>query len=230
MTLLRDWQFDLNADHILRAQGADPVAIRSRKPRLVEIAERALVDGLPLIEPAVVYRQFKVKSVQHERILLAEDGVLAGKLIASQLAPAKHIVVMICTIGDALERFSLETMNDDPAYGFALYGLGSAAVEMLATRACRYFGGQAKTRGWESTVPLSPGMEGWPADQGQAQIFKLIDGREAGVTLSAGGMMYPRKSLSQVIGLGEDVDANARVCDFCAQRYTCRYQDQYAHS
>ncbi len=228
MPVLKEWNIQIDVDRILTAQGADPAVIRARNPNLVAVTERALAEGLPLIEPVVAYRQLKIKKVNHERLILSEDGTLSGKTIGRVLAPAQQVVVMVCTIGSLLENFSSAVLPTDPVYGLALDSLGSAAVETLVVSACAYFGNQAAALGMQATIPLNPGMEGWPAERGQMEIFKLLDPAEAGVRLTPSGMMIPQKSLSLVIGLGEEVGSQGRVCDYCSLRATCRYQDQYA--
>jgi hypothetical protein len=79
----------------------------------------------------------------------------------------------------------------------------------------------------EATIPLSPGMIGWPVSVGQSQIFSLMDARDVGVTLSSSTMMIPRKSLSMVLGFGAEINQRGRTCDYCHMRETCRYQDHY---
>ena len=73
----------------------------------------------------------------------------------------------------------------------------------------------------------NPGMIGWPVPEGQAQIFALVDAGEAGVHLTEGGMMVPRKSLSLVLGEGAGLEAAGSACAFCSLQATCRYQDHY---
>jgi hypothetical protein len=73
-------------------------------------------------------------------------------------------------------------------------------------------------------------MEGWPVDQGQDEIFSLIDSKAVGVTLTPSHLMLPRKSLSMVIGVGEDILTQGTTCDYCSMKDTCRYQDHYAAS
>jgi len=109
-------------------------------------------------------------------------------------------------------------------YGLALDGVGSAAVEALATAACRHFAAEAAAEGMRTTVPLNPGMVGWPVPEGQAQIFAILDGSEIGVTLTADHLMMPIKSLSMVIGVGLQVDTQGRPCDFCTMAEVCRYR------
>lgn len=228
MPLLNDVDLNnIDIDQILRSQAADPAEIRERSPRLVEIAQRALDEGLPLIEPHVAYRELRVKSLNHERLLLSGGGTLTGKLIAKQLGPAREVVVMVCTIGELLEKYASAVLPVDPSFGLALDALGSAAIENLVVAACAYFGTQAKSRDMQATIPLNPGMQGWPVDRGQQQIFALIDPAEAGVRLTSSGMMIPQKSLSLVIGFGEDVGEGGRICDYCSIRNNCRYQETY---
>ena len=226
--ILRDWRLDIDADMVLRGQGADPAAIRARQPRLVEMAERALNEGLSLIEPAVACRELPVVRLRHEALTLAGGAQLTGALIAQHLASAGRVALIVCTIGQALERRIAQTMRDEPAYALALDGFGSAAVEALGVAACALVEQQAGRDGWHTSLPLSPGMVGWPVDVGQWQIFSLVDTASIGVTLTEGAQMLPRKSISIVMGIGRTPFSEGRVCDFCALRETCRYQDHYA--
>lgn len=228
MPVLTAWDLKIDVDQIIAAQGADPAVLRARSPNLVAVAERALAEGMPLIEPVVAYRELRVKKVSHERLLLSGDGLLTGKTIGQVLATAEKVVIMVCSIGSLLENFSSAVLPSDPVYGLALDSLGSAAIEALVIAACSYFGEQAAAQGMQATIPLNPGLEGWPVDRGQKEIFALVDPAEAGITLTSSGMMIPQKSLSSVIGLGEEVGSEGRVCDYCSLRATCRYQDQYA--
>jgi len=228
MQTLRDWNLVLDVDHVLMGQGADPKAVRERSPYLVEIAQRALVEGQSLLEPLVIYRHLAVQGLKHERLLLTGEATLIGPLIAQHLALAEQVVVILCTIGDGLENHISEVLTTDPSYGFALDGLGSAAVEALAADACNYFGEQAAAEGMERTIPFNPGMVGWPVEEGQKQIFDIFNDCEIDIKLTSSGMMIPRKSISMVLGLGADLTSTGRACDYCNMRETCCYQDHYA--
>ena len=230
MAILLNWELELDADAVLRGQGADPAAIRQRRPQLAELAEKALADGMKMIRPQVLVERLAVKSLEHQKLNLEGGASLSGEFLAQHLAPAEELVVVVCTIGREIEARTGDVMGDDVLYGLALYGVGSAAVEALANAACRQVEIEAAGRGLETTIPLSPGMIGWPVEEGQAQIFKLVDASHIGIELFPGGMMQPLKSLSMVIGLGREIGAQGRTCDYCAMRETCRYQDHYEAS
>lgn len=226
MPTLGGLEIAFDADAVLRGQGADPAVLRQRSPDLVQLAEQALQEGLPLLEPQVAYRRCAVEQMRHERLLLEGGGFLSGSLIAQHLGGAREVIVLVCTVGAALEEYASEVMRDDILRGLALDGVGSAATEALANAACLHFEREAQAAGLQTSIPLSPGMLGWTVDEGQPQIFSLIDGGEIGVTLTESAVMIPRKSLSMVLGIGPQMVAG-RTCDFCTLRETCRYQEHY---
>lgn len=230
MPLLPEIRLDINIDHVIRAQGADPEIIRGRNPQLVKVAKLALEQGYPLLEPQVLYKEFKVASLRHETLNFAEGGELKGKLIAQHLNSAESVIIMLCTVGMKLEKESAGLITSDPVAGLALEGLGSAAVEILANSACNYFEQVAAEKALGTTIPLSPGMIGWPVDQGQPQIFSLLDAEQIDVRLTPSHLMLPRKSLTLAIGIGANVLAEGTSCDYCNLKETCQYQDHYAAS
>ncbi len=226
-TIVRDWQLNIDVDMVLRGQGADAAIVRQRRPRLVEIAERAIAEGSALIDPAVVYRVMPVVSVRHECMTLANGSQLTGSLVAQQLAAAQQVALIICTIGDALDQRIAALMWTDPAYALALDGFGSAAVDALGAAMCARLEDEAARDGQCTSVPLSPGMIGWPVEVGQLQVFSLLDADGIGLTLNDSAQMIPRKSTSMIVGLSRTLFGEGRPCDFCALRATCRYQNQY---
>jgi hypothetical protein len=222
--VMRDIQLNIDADLVLRGQGADPAIIRARKPRLVEMAERAVQEGAALIEPAAIYRFAPIETMKHERLILADGAPLSGSLIAQHLSPAHYIALIVCTIGAALDERIAALMPRDPAYALALDGYGSAAAEALGTELCARLEHDASRTGHCTSVPISPGMLGWPVEVGQPQIFGNLDAETIGVTLNDSAQMIPRKSISLVLGFAPTPFAAGVPCDFCALRHTCRYQ------
>jgi len=227
---MRKWQIaDLNitVDGVLRGQGADPEIIRSRSPRLFEISEKALAESKHLLVPQVLDKELEVIGFSHDRLQLNEDKKISGSLVSGHLAGAKYISAAVCTVGAKIDEYASEVMKEDLVLGLAIDGVGSAAVEALANAVCKEMELDAAARGYESTIPLSPGMIGWGVEDGQPLIFGLLDPAEIGVKLTPSFMMTPRKSLSMIMGIGPGINSGERICDYCAMRETCRYQDHY---
>jgi hypothetical protein len=224
----RDWQLEYDVDDVLRGQAADPAVARARRPLLVKYAERALANGRGLIEPAVLSRRLRVEGVRHERLLLEDGHRLSGPLAVEHLAAAEYVIFMLCTVGHALGRAAIQESSTSLAYALALDSVGSAAVTALGTAACDAIHTEAVAAGLETTLPLSPGMEGMPVDPGQREIFAMIDSSEVGVVLTPSLGMIPTKSVTMVLGVGEKVATPGGPCDYCALRDTCRQRISWA--
>ncbi len=234
MPVLKQWEFSLTADDVLRSQGADPEVIKLRRPSLVKITENAIDRGIPLLQPQVLYEKYEVTGLVHERLELNGSPSnhrkphLSGQIIAQHLARSQAVIIMVCTIGSLLDEMVSSLFKVDPSLAVAMDGVGSAAVESLAIQACNYFENQVKDEGLNTTMPLNPGMVGWPVEQGQPEIFTLLDSEEILVTLNESCMMSPNKSLSMVLGVGKDVSPVGSSCDYCSLKGVCKYQDHYA--
>jgi hypothetical protein len=218
----------IDVDAVLRVQGADPGDIRRRNPGLMQVAQRALDEALPLLKPRVLYQRLPVGGLRHEQLDLPHGKRLHGALLAQHLAGADEVVLVLCTIGETLEKHASEIWKNDTVYSLALDGAGSASVEALANAVCASFEREAKEVGRRTSIPLSPGMVGWPIEEGQPQIFAILDPSEIDVRLTPSLLMIPRKSLTLVLGVGAKVIQSQRTCDYCSLKDTCRYQDHYA--
>jgi hypothetical protein len=224
MNIITDLQLSPVVDDILRGQGADPKLVRTGKPRLMVSAERALTEGSCLLHPVALTSEVLVRDHRHERILLEGGVSLTGPLVARHLAGAQRVVAAICTIGPDLENAVTHQLGEDPLYALALDGLGNAAVENLAQQVCGRIGEQVQAEGLQASTPLSPGNPEWPVEVGQPQIYSLLDPARAGIRLTSGGMMLPKKSISFIVGLGPAM-AQTNLCEVCSLKETCRYQN-----
>jgi hypothetical protein len=230
---MKKWQvadLEIDVDAVLRGQGADPEVIRQRSPRLIEIAEDALGIALDRLEPQVLVEEYEITGFSHDKLELINGKDLKGPLISGHLAGAKFVTIALCTVGSSIDELAAEIMEDDIVKGLAVDGVGSAAVEALANAVCREIEINAAAKGMETTIPLSPGMIGWGVEDGQPLIFNLADPSKHNIELTPHFLMVPRKSLSMIMGIGPNISSGARICDFCAMRETCRYQDHYEKS
>lgn len=230
MSVRTDWDLHVDVDAVLRGQGADPAVIRSRNQRLVKIAEQALEEGLPLVKPQVLFETFKIESVNRTEIKIAGGERLSGERLGQYLSGASELAVIICSIGFELEQYAAQVMETQVVRGLALYGVGSAAVEALANAVCYDLDLEARTRGLRSTIPLSPGMRGWPVEEGQSQVFSLVDATSINVRYLDNKFMLPLKSLSMVVGFGKEIQRQTIIGDYwdngVENKYRLNYEDR----
>jgi len=228
MELQENLDLIYDVDAVLRGQGADAAILRARRPGLVKVAEKAMQESFSLLLPKVIYQEYEVEGVLHERILLQGERKIDSKLLAQHLGGASRLIVILATIGEKLEEQVSKIWDADMVYALALDGAGSASVEALANAACLYFEKQAEQEKLEASIPFSPGMVDWSVRDGQPQIFNLLGEEGSIVNLTPSCIMIPQKSLTMIMGIGANLKSAGRACDFCSMRETCRYQDHYA--
>ncbi len=221
---LTDWQIELDVDSVLRSQGGDPAALRASNSRLAMIAEKAISESAHLIKPSVHQLRRKVMSYKHQILNLENGHTFSGSLISKHMAPAAEVVATIMTIGPDLETYAAQVIGRDAALGLALDAVGTAAIESLSHTICSHVETQARKVAQQTTIPINPGMIGWPVDQGQSQLFALWDDEHINVKLTDRYMMVPSKSLSMLIGVGQEVQYDGTPCDYCGENQTCRYK------
>jgi hypothetical protein len=221
---LINWNIDLTEDDILRGQGADPQIVHSRKPSLLKAAERLLVEGPGLIQPMALTEENFVREHRHERIIMTDGAALTGPFVTKHLSGALRVVAAVCTIGSELEDATSQLFDKDPLYALALDGLANPAVENLAQQVCGDIAEHVMAEDLQASSPLSPGNPAWPVDVGQPQIFSLLEPSTTGVSLTPGGMMTSKKSVSFVVELGPKM-TQAKMCSFCSLNETCGYRN-----
>jgi hypothetical protein len=222
MNIISNLEICPGVEDILRGQGVDPEVTQKRKPLLRLVAERALTEGTNLIHPVALTSEVIVQAHRHERILLEGGWMLTSPQVTRQLAGAQRVVAAVCTIGPDIEDAVSRLMGEDPLYALALDGLANAAVEILVQEICSQIGEQVQDDKMQASTPLSPGSPEWPVEIGQPQILSLLDPFQAGITLTSGGMMIPKKSMSFIVGIGAEM-SHANMCEVCSLKETCRY-------
>jgi hypothetical protein len=212
--------FNLTVEDVFRAQGANPAAICARRPALAEMTQEAIALGLQKAQPVGWVKELAVLSTQHNRMTLQDDHTLTGELILSQLAGSRSVAFVIASLGTEIDRQINESMQADTALGFALDTVGSILAEILAGHFESQIRADAAGSNQTASLPLSPGLIGWPVDEGQPQIFKVLQPDRNLIQLTASAQMIPRKSISFVMGIGCP-ESGGTTCDFCDLKERC---------
>jgi hypothetical protein len=215
---------EIDLDLLWRFEG---VASEGRQPSRASkrMAARLLPEALNLARPTAYYQEFAVRTAQKKRLELEGGACFSGGLVAHLLGGAQEMIVLVCTLGGALEnRASQYFAEGYPARGYLLDGLGTVALGMLAERARREIEISAQARGLQASTPISPGHADWVLAE-QRVLFDLLPGRETGVSLTDSYLMTPRKSLSMVMGLGPQMITHEEgtQCQYCSLQKTCTY-------
>lgn len=224
--ILFDLPINIGVEQVLRAQGMKPDLVKKRSQKLFDIGKKAIDIGLENIEPRVTFEKYSIQKITPNCIQLNNGKSLEGESISKQLPDAQHLVAAICTIGGKIDELTSETFSTDPALALALEGFASSAVEILGNTFCNHMDELVASENLYTSLPINPGMVGWPIDVGQPQLFSLVDSVGIGVNLDSTGLMRPLKSLSLVIGIGSNPKRHHKSCDLCNLQKTCQYKPE----
>jgi len=226
MPVIRDIPLRLKTSEVLRRQRLG----RGAKVRPeIKFLIRELLASLKkssLLEPAVAYEYYTVRSMTGSQISLDGDKAINGPLLPAIFPEAKELAVLLCTIGPRLEGQAADYFNQgEPLRGTLLDGIGSTAVDVVTPEVLRRLSTEVSSRGYEISSPVNPGMPGLPLTE-QWNLLGLVNADEIGVSLTASGVLVPRKSTSMVVGIGPKMTrwTQAEVCARCSLRETCHYK------
>ncbi len=144
-----------------------------------------------------------------------------GKIIARQLRGSSAFAFFIATAGMEFQHFLEELKQEnDLVKQFIADAIGSVIAEKTADCMEEELQKQIGGYSWKHTNRFSPGYCGWHVSQ-QQLLFPLF-GSDApcGITLTESSLMYPIKSVSGVIGIGETVKKLPYSCSLCDMK-TC---------
>ena len=138
-----------------------------------------------------------------------------GKTVAKELKNSTSMVFFICTAGEGISMRSAELLKgENPVLGYVYDVLGSMVVEAATDLLQEEIKQKAAQKGLNITNRYSPGYCKWSVAD-QHKLFSFFPKGCCGIHLTNSALMSPVKSVSGIIGVGEDVLFRDYTCDLC---------------
>jgi hypothetical protein len=193
-----------------------------RWPR--QATAEALAEAQRLIAPQAVY-EFLAAEPTPAGPRLPDGAVLRSPALAAALGPAGRLLLVVCTIGPALEERCREwSAQGELTRAFLLDALGVVALQELGGRLERHIAHELAPQGLRLGCPLCPGQDDWPLED-QRALFALLQPERIGIHLNENCLMVPLKSTSSAFPVGKEgeLPAGEPGCARCSQRESCPY-------
>jgi cobalamin-dependent methionine synthase I len=160
--------------------------------------------------------QFRIMS--RHQFQIGNEEFHVGPEIYRRLKDATSLVLFAVTAGPGPENLARELMSQG-AYleGYIADLIGTAIVEWAAEQLHQKVKAQAGFKGWKVTNRYSPGYCSWNVAE-QQKLFHLIPPELCGIELSESSLMTPVKSVSGIIGAGNQVTFHANSCSHCPMK------------
>ncbi len=211
----------------------------SRIEKFMGYGERAVPEPFPTMIREVLeevphycdirggYRIFdNIQRDKNKHQLTIEDKTFnIHKIISYQMRKAEKAALFLCTAGKGISEWSKKLMKDgDMMKGWIVDVAGSEIVESAMDRIQDHLESEMKKKGLGITNRFSPGYCDWHVSE-QPNLFSFFPDNFCGIQLSESCLMYPIKSVSGVIGIGEKAERKGYMCNFCEVE-NCIYRDK----
>lgn len=139
-----------------------------------------------------------------------------GKIISRQLRGSRRYAFFVATAGVEFEEFQEELKSrGDMVKIFIADSVGSVLAEKTADVMEESLQKLLDSYGWKHTNRFSPGYCGWHVSE-QNDLFSTFPVEDpCGVKLTSSSLMVPIKSVSGIIGLGDNVRKVEYSCGLC---------------
>ena len=206
----------LNEREILRYLGC-----RTEIPPedLVQSVRRCSREVAAAARPKTVWRLFPLEGSHPAGTAVTFEG----KDIARHLADCHSVILMAATLGPDIESLLLRAQVRDMAEALVLDACASTAIEAVCDKLEAELRSEWEAKGGYLTDRFSPGYGDFPITQ-QLSLCGLLDvQRRIGLTLSASGILIPRKSVTAVMGIADSPrHRRSRGCEGCAMYEHCQ--------
>ncbi|MGE4549312.1 MAG: hypothetical protein AB7C89_07160 [Intestinibacillus sp.] len=200
--------------------------LRYRGGTVPEETEAQIREGMDTVlrtaRPRYRFQLFDIDRTDGLR-LAGTSFALVGEDIAGLLAACDRCVLLAATLGNELESLLRRAQLTDMARAVILDACSSSAIENVCDNIEAEILKQLP--GMHQTDRFSPGYGDMPITV-QREFCEVMDtARKIGLTVSASGIMIPRKSVTAILGIADKPQPKRfRGCEHCSLFENCVFR------
>ncbi len=142
-----------------------------------------------------------------------------GKIIYRSLKDAESLYIIVCTIGEKVEKSILKFFDEGNSLeGYILDKMASELVELSADYLEFIIEREVNKSQISISNRYSPGYCGWSVTE-QQKFFSLLPDNFCGIKLTPSSLMIPIKSISGIILSGKDIVKKDYDCEICDEKF-----------
>ena len=173
-------------------------------PRVSALVEEFAENSVDFLDPSYSYIIKDIQSVQGKHVTIEDSITFHSQTVARVLEQCQKVAIFALTIGDGLESIVAGLAADGSMVkASVLDAIASHAAENLAGLVDDRISEEMRNQGLATSRRFSPGYCDWDVSQ-QEMVFKALEGNSTGINLTEDYLMLPRKSISGIIGIGDD--------------------------
>ena len=202
----------------LRVTGQPDKALQARVDQACEAVCQAAV-------PRYTCRYFPLERRPEGLCPRGSGLVLAGQAIAKHLEGCDGCYLMAATLGAGVDRLIARSQASDMAFALMLDAAASDGIEYVCDYAEAELSFAERQKGGFLTGRFSPGYGDLSITIQKDFLFAVDAPRKIGLTVSAGGILLPQKSVTAILGRADrPVGGVKKGCGSCSLREDCQYR------
>lgn len=192
---------------------------------LNKLIDETIEESKNLIEARYVIAKYK-KEVQGENLILKGTSlILLGNDIREHLKNSNEVILMATTIGSKIEKTISLYQKTDLTKALILDSCATTAVEELCDLIEKDIKEEAHNINKGITFRYSPGYGDLPLSLQKPIIDTLKADKVIGLTTSEKHLLFPRKSVTAIIGLiPKEQETNNKGCEVCKNYKNCSFR------
>ena len=194
----------LRVPHAMRIADVEERGVR-------EAIELAFGRALPMATFEGVFRTAEVTAIQEDELVLrgAPSGLLRSSVLASRFAGAREVAVLAVTLGERWDEVLDElARKGEPAEAWFLDALGTFLVDRASRVVEARIEADLRRAALARLGRYRPGYEGFPIEA-QSGLCQFVEASRIGVTVNEAMSLWPRKSVTTVVGFAPKEDGRA---------------------
>ncbi|MDR3596416.1 methionine synthase [Clostridium sp.] len=215
-------ELEINKEEVLRYLGYKGQEIDENMNQMIDECREEIKK---IISPRVIYTYKDIKKIDEGVEVINTSLILIGKDIREHLKNSKKCVLMAVTLGNEVEKKTRLYEKTNLTKALILDACATTAVEEVCDAVEKTVKEKAILDGMDITFRYSPGYGDLPLDV-QNNFLRALDAqKKIGLTVSENNLLFPRKSVTAIIGIEESgIKKKKRSCKECSNYENCSFR------
>lgn len=176
-----------------------------------------------LLTPRFAYCIYDVAEMKEDAIKVGSTVLYCGSEITKALHGSTQTAIIVCTVGNEITlQYNRYQQDSDFVKAYLCDIFANVAIEKVMQIAKETLRKETDSYQLKTTSHFCPGNCNWDIKE-QSKLLSLLPENICPVTLTQSFLMQPMKSLSSIVGIGENVRYRKSNCSSC-QSGNCIYR------
>lgn len=216
------FRLEVNKEEVLRYLGYKGQDIDENMNQIIDECREEIKK---VITPRVTYTYKDIKQLEDGVEVINTNLILVGKDIKEHLKNSKECVLMAVTLGNEVEKKTRLYEKINLTKALILDACATTAVEEVCDAVENTVKEKAILNGMDITFRYSPGYGDLSLNV-QNNFLRALDAqRKIGLTVSENNLLFPRKSVTAIIGIVESgMKKKKKSCKECSNYENCGFR------